>query len=96
MCGAPGGVGDESRSFGVNGAVVTISDPEFEEGHSIDGARMGRIVNDNGIVTRDTECVIVSQQHKELVCTAPKGLGKDLEVKLSLEGVDNVNATHTK
>jgi len=80
-------------SFGINGAVVTISDPRYVAGHVIDGGRMGRIVNAAGVVTRDTNCAIISQDHTEVVCTAPQGLGSGLEVKMTLEGVFNTNAT---
>ena len=80
-------------SFGVNGAAITISDKKFEPGHPIDGTRMGKIVNSNGVVTRETNCEIVSQHHTEVVCTAPEGLGSNLEVKMELEGVSNTNAT---
>ncbi|GMI00407.1 hypothetical protein TrST_g13361 [Triparma strigata] len=65
------------KSFGINGATVLIGDPQYDQtnAHPINRYRMP-----------PTDCEVVSQDHTEVICTAPPGWGSLLDVTLTVEG----------
>ena len=69
-------------SFGTSGAEVTFFDPLYDAADEINTQRMSDTCDD----TKCNKCIIVSQDHEEIICKVPRGWGSDLHITLSVDG----------